>query len=214
MRAIHLLMLSLPVILVSGNVSAQAWQNRTDRGEDRREVRQTVREMQDDLRDLRTLQDLLSRFDAARARKNRAALSRIEVELREHLREELAENRHELAKDKAEVRQAQRELESSRREAAQVGWHRPGERADLRDELRDDRRDLAREQRRLQERQRIAQELRKLEGRQDPRSLDHMRSLLVQLIGLAQSEVVENRKEIREDRRETREDRRDPRHWH
>jgi hypothetical protein len=158
---------------------------------DRHELRQDGRERRDDRRDLRRLEDLLARFDRARARRDRGALAAVDRAVEDELAREWRETRVEMARDRQEIRRDVRD----------------GDRRDF----RDDRRDAAVERGVAGRRGEIAQELRSLRGRFGPPALDRKRALLDELVGLARAELAQDRQEIREDRREGREDGRDPR---
>lgn len=157
---------------------------------DRAELRQDRRELADDRRDAAWMEQLLARFDAARAGRARGALAAVENEALRTLDRERQEARAELARSHAEVR----------RDARDPGADRRDLRDDRRDR-RDDRRDLARVEA-------IRSEFWSLRGRMDRRALDRKRSLLVEMVRLARAELREDHRELREDRREEREDRR------
>jgi hypothetical protein len=148
--------------------------------QDRRELRQDKAELRDDWRDLAWIDDLVKRFDAARARRDQRALRAIEDEVNRTLGREL--------------REASREVQESRREAAHDRHEGPGERRDDRRDARDDRRDLSRLKA-------LDREFDSLRGRMDNRSLARKRTLLVELRKIAAAELQEDRREQREDRR-------------
>lgn len=211
----------LAVLLCSSIASVAEAQVLRDRGEkasDRQALRQDVQEGRDDWRDAARLEALLSRFDAARARGDQAALLAIDAEVRRLLAGEVAESRVEYVKDRGEMRQDQRELASDRRELGRdhAAGRGPGVKADdVRDrnddrrDLRDDRRDARAEARHVFRIAEIDSELGRLSGRADARSLDRKRVLLAELVGLARQELRQDRREAGEDVRELREDRRE-----
>lgn len=210
----------LAVLLFSCASQAQAGRDRVEKAHDRGALRQDGRETRDDWRDAARLENLVARFDAARARGDLGALAVIDAELRGLLAGELAESRAEASRDRAELRQDQRELGSDRRELRRDG---PGAvRADDRHDRNDDRRDLRDDRRDARAEvvhdARVGQinaELAGLSGRSDNPSLNRRRALMTELVALARRELrqdgresSEDRGELREDRRETREDRR------
>lgn len=145
--------------------------------QDRRELRQDRRELRDDRHDLAWMEQLLARFDAARARRNRPALAAVEADVSRMLDRELRESRIEVAKSGGEARRSVT--------------------GDDRRDLRDDRRDLARVRA-------IHSEFTSLRGRMQRRALDRKRVLIVELTRMARAELREDRRELREDRRDVR----------
>jgi hypothetical protein len=203
-------------IFIAGAAHAQDWRNHQERAQDHREVRQDKRETRDDRRDLADLQDVLARFDRAWTQRNEREMAAVETRLRELLRQELAEGRAEMSRDRAEVRRDNQEVRGDRREVRREElWGRPGAYAndvrntqDDRRDRRDDVRDAHAEVASQRTRSAIAWELSPLMGSRRPMDLQRERSLIVELIGLAQRELQQDHQEIREDRHETREDRR------
>lgn len=186
--------LFLAVVCVSVGAAAQGVPS------DRQALRVDARERRDDRRDAVALEVLLARFDAARARNDRAALDLITRELKMRVNREVVESKVEVLKDAREVRQDRREL---------VGDQVRGKpAADDRRDLRDDRRDLAVEAASLGRVKAIDVELAGLVGKSDVASLNRTRALMVELIGMGWNELGRDRRETREDRRELREDRR------
>ncbi|WP_224360490.1 hypothetical protein [Hyalangium versicolor] len=198
---------------------AQPPRNRQERAQDRQEVRQDQRAIRDDRKDLAELQAVLSRFDNAWAQRNEREMSAVESRLRELLRQELAEGKKEMAQSQAEVRRDNREVHGDRRELGRDEmWGKPvafaNDRRDLRDDRRDRRddvQDARAEAASHRTRSAIAWELSPLMGSRRPADLQRMRSLIVDLIGLAQQEIQQDHSELREDHRENREDRRETR---
>ena len=182
-------------------VAATAWaQPREDR-QDRREIGRDRRAARDDRHDRQFLEDLISRFDDARSRRDLAEMDGVD-------RDFLTAIRFEIAESQRELKRARRELRRSRREArrAEVTGEDP---IDAENDRRDDRRDLVAEKRALDAAIRIEREYNRLTRRRGPRAIDRKRQVLEDALGLAAFEQRENRRELREDRRERREDRND-----
>ncbi|WP_242343444.1 hypothetical protein [Anaeromyxobacter terrae] len=170
-----------------------------ERAQDRREVRQDRRELARDRWDVRWMDELLSRYDAARARRDRRALLGVEQDVARTLARAEHEARLEVRDARGELRQGRAEAASERRD----DWR--DDRRDARDDrhdLRDDRRDARRVAR-------IRDDFARLQGRMERRALDRKRAMLVELGHLARAELREDRRELREDRGELRENRRD-----
>lgn len=167
---------------------AQVGRAPVERAQDRAELRQDRHELARDRRDLRWMRDLLTRFDAARARRDRRALAAVEQDVLRTLAYEEREAR-------LELKDARGELARERAEAAH-------ERRDDRRDLRDDRRDLRDDRRDLRRAAAIRDEFAHLEGRMNRRALDRKRDMLVELIRMARAEVREDRRELREDHRD------------
>ncbi len=168
---------------------------------DRREVRQDRRELARDRWDLRWMDELLSRFDAARARRDRRALLGVERDVARTLARAEHEARLEVRDARGELRRQQAEVASDRRD----DWR------DDRRDARDDRRDLRDDRRDARRIAAIRDDFARLQGRMERRALDRKRALLVELSSLARAELHEDRRELREDRGELREDRREAR---
>lgn len=164
------------------------------------ELRQDRRELRDDRRDTRELEQLLSRFDRARAQRRLREVRLVQSDLRGLVMRELRESHVELAKDHHELRRDTVELRTD------PGYRRGD---NLRDR-RDDRRDLRQEADSLQRTRAIAGELDALYGRMDMRSLERIRGLMVELLAMAHQEQRQNLQEVREDRHEQREGRPGP----
>lgn len=184
-------------------MATTAWAQPDDR-EDRREGREIGRDRRasrDDRHDRQFLEDLIARFDDARANRDFAAINEVD-------RDFLTAIRFEIAETQRELRRARRELKRSRREArdAEITGDDP---IDAQGDRRDDRRDLVAEKRALDAAIRIEREYNRLSRRRGPRVNNRKRDLLEDALGLAAFEQRENRRELREDRRERREDRRD-----
>jgi hypothetical protein len=148
---------------------------------ERHELRQDRRQLTDDRRDLAWFEELVSRYDAARARRSRRALAAVEHDVAWALERELREARR-------EVGQARREARSDWRED--------------RHERRDDRRDLRDDRRDARQIEALRAEFSDLRGRMSPRALDRKRMVIVELTHVARAELREDRRELREDRRE------------
>jgi hypothetical protein len=183
-RAISALALLLTV------PAAASAQDRLERDEDRRELR-------DDRRDIAWFEDLLVRYDAARARRSRRAIAATEEDAARALAAEVREARIELERSRGEVRREVR-ADEARRD--------PGEAWRDRHDLRDDRRDRRDDRRDLRRIEAIESEFGALRGRLGRRALDRKRTLLAEAVALARTERHEDRRELRGDRRETRED--------
>ena len=160
--------------------------------------------------DLRWMQELLARFDGARARRDLRALRAIEQDVSRTLAHEEREARLEVMNARGEVQRARGEAAVEQREER---WERDG-RGDVRDDrrdLRDDRRDLRDNRRDARRVAAIRSDFSRLQGRIDRRSLERKRAMLVELNVMAKAELREDRRELGEDRRELREDRRETR---
>lgn len=166
------LSLSLPALAHAGDMRGPA-----AHAEKRQEVRQDQREARDDRRDTKQIESLLSRYDAARARNNRGALQQVESELRAYVKSELSESRTELA-------------------SARVDARTDHDRRDRRDSAQDARSEADS----LRQTRDIARELDGLYGRMDPRSVQRKRTLMADLVRLAQSEQSRDRMETHQDR--------------
>jgi hypothetical protein len=207
------LFLSAALILSSTCAFAQPMHERREEGQDRRELRKDRREIREDFHDLRTLEALRADFDAARARRDRGALQALDNRLREHVRDELADDvgdlrraRTELRGDRRELRGDERRLERGREEGrlmAAQSEHR---------ELREDARDAAAHRAYLERHREVLRRLERLAGRLDPEALNHKRAAIDELIGIARSELHQDKYNIREDRRDLREGQRDEHH--
>jgi hypothetical protein len=207
------------VSLMSGYAFAQGGYpgGHGEASRDRREIRQDRAEARDDYWDLARIEALVSRFDGARASRDRAALASIDQDVRIVLATEKRESHREMAADRAEVHRSAHEVRSEGREVRRdMATGRPvhGDMRDMRDDrrdLRDDWRDLQLEKATLRKLQSMSEEWSRLEGRMDRRGLDRKRLLLGDLVVMARRELSQNRKEMQEDRREMREDRRERR---
>ncbi len=193
------------VLAVPTAGSAQLPRERVDRvpepAQDRAELRHDRRELARDRWDIRWMDELLARYDAARARRDRRALLGVERDVARTL----ARAEHEA---RLEVRDARGELRQERAEAAS---DRRGEWGDDRRDARDDRRDLRDDRRDARRVAAIRDDFARLQGRMERRSLDRKRAMIVELGRMARAELHEDRRELREDRGELREDRRDVR---
>lgn len=197
--------------VLAGNAEAS---DRHDRGANRQEAHQNVRENRDDKRDLAMMDELIRDFDLARRRNDRQTLNRIDVDLRYIVEAEINESRRELSADRAEVRRDNREVREERRDVSYASYRDGDDRRDLRDgrrDRRDDLRDLKLERAELEKKERISRDLLRLYGRYDHRRMLQKRAIMVELAQMNASELRKNRQEMREDHHERREDRRDNR---
>ena len=198
------------VLALPAAAGAQLARDHAERAQDRRELGQDRRELARDRHDLRWMQELLARFDGARARRDLRALRAIEQDVSRTLAHEEREARLEVMNARGEVQRARGEAAVEQREER---WERDGRR-DVRDDrrdLRDDRRDLRDDRRDARRVAAIRSDFSRLQGRMDRRSLERKRAMLVELNVMAKAELREDRRELGEDRRELREDRRETR---
>ena len=191
MRRITLAFCLLSLTALAGTATADPDGYRGDdrgyRGDDDdrhdRELRRDRRRARDDAYDRAFLEELVSRFDEARAARDRLAIRDIDDQFLEAIRDEIAETSR-------EIRASRRELRRSQREG--------------RGDEYDDHRDLIAEKRALDATIRLANQYERLIGRRGWRVANRKRALLVRAIDLADFEQRENRREFREDRRESR----------
>ncbi len=202
---------------LSVDASAQVARKAAERKQEARELAHSKAARRDDLRDAAWLDEIVTRFDAARERRDKPAFDRMERELRDYLREELTEDRVEAHGTRAEIARSEAELRDSRRELMRSAAVGAGERRTARDarearddrrDLKDDRRDAAAKASIVNGRRNIAHELRGLFGKTDGASLDRYRFLLTELQRINRIELRNDANEIREDRGEVRENRR------
>ena len=195
--------------------------SRSERRQERQDVAESSRELQDDRIDLAQLSALVEDWHRARARRDRAAERRLDVRIDRWLTKELAEARTEVREAQSEVVESRQEVRSERGDAQRAARRGNAQRAQQdRAELRDDQRDLADDQRDLQEQHRdlsnlqhVARELDRLQphfrsNRATPAQYAKKSALLRRLQAIARDEVQDTKTELREDRRELREDRR------
>lgn len=197
-------------------VFAQPAQNNFERTENRQEKMDNKRARHDDRLDVRELEGLLARFDAARSVRDIRGLDDVDRLLQGILATELIEGRGEVAQKAGEKDRSAMELRGSRQEVARdvaVAAPPPVVRRDARDaqddraDLRDDQRDMVGRQDLQVRRRAIAQELSGLYLRHRRPLLIRKRELMVELIQLARLERDDNRREKHEDRQERQEDR-------
>lgn len=206
--------------VVSGSAVADP-DSRSERRQERQDVAESTRELQDDRMDLAQLSNLVEDWHRARARRDIAAERRIDVRIDRWLTRELAEARTEVREAKTEVVESRQEVRSEQGDAQRAARRGNAQRVQHeRAELRDDRRDLADDQRDLQEQYRdlnklqsVARELERLQpkfrsNRATPSQYAKKSALLRRLQEIARDEVQDTKTELREDRRELREDRR------
>ncbi|MBI5544697.1 MAG: hypothetical protein HY901_12465 [Deltaproteobacteria bacterium] len=130
-----------------------------------------ARERRDDVRDLQVSQALMAELDAAVARRNRAAVARIDQRVRAAMAAELAESR--------------RELRDEERGRGGYGRGRPHQ----------EQRELARERAALERGERLLNQYSVLQHRMDRRSLQARRDLLAELVRLSEVELRQARLE-------------------
>jgi hypothetical protein len=187
---------ALPALALAGP------NDRRERHENRQEAHQNRQEQRDDRWDLKQLENLIARFDAASSRRHQTALRQVDSDLRAYVALEMQETRYELSDAQSEARRDHHEVHDARGR---------GQYQDARRDQRDDVRDVRTEAAFLKRTRVIQRELDGLYGRMDRNSLHNKRALMVELLQLARAEQAQNRKEIREDHRESREDRRQAR---
>src|SRR5262249_23937896 len=152
---------------------------------------------------------LLSRYDEARARRDRRELRRLDEDALWLMDRGLDEGRREMHQARAEVAHSASEMERSRDELRHTGD--PVVRADERRDRRadgGDRRDAVRDARAAAlDRSRVRalrSDYAALAGRLDPRATGRKRDLLAEFVRQSHRELREDRHELREDRRERR----------
>ncbi len=212
--------LSLGLLLFAGPAFADR-DTKAEQRQERQEIAEDVRELQDDKMDLAQLSKMVESWHRARAQRDLEAERRIDQRIDRWLTRELAEARTEVREAQAEVVDSRQEVRSEQgdaQRAARRGNYRRAEQE--RAELQDDRRDLADDQRDLQEQNRdlsqlqsIARDLDRLQPhfrsrRATPAQYAKKSALLRRLQTSAADEVQDTRSELREDRRELREDQR------
>ena len=178
-------------LLTTGAAHAQGW---GPGPQERREMHQDVHDIHNDRRNVRELEDVLSRYDEARSRRDEGMMRDVEGRLRDIIRLQMEEGHDKLEADKREVRRDERVMDRD------SNWGRDG--ATVRDsrDRRDDIRDARRQQGVQQTRASIAREMSSLVGSRRPGDMDRMRGLINQLIDLTRSELHEDKRELREDR--------------
>ncbi|MFM7200451.1 MAG: hypothetical protein ACKO6N_06650 [Myxococcota bacterium] len=205
----------LLALSVSFNASASPAQNRYEHNANKSEQAQNRYERRDDKLDLVQLENLLRRFDQAKAARRPALMSDVDSDVLKALAAELVEGRQEVAQKYDEAARSGQELAQGRAEAGRDAAYMappPVVRDDVRDvrkdaaDYREDRADLNREQNIQLRKRSLAREYRTFAHMHDPRSSMRKRAVLIDLITLAKMEVQENRKEKHEDRNERRED--------
>ncbi|WP_216612966.1 hypothetical protein [Myxococcus xanthus] len=173
-------------LLLTGSAQAQGYgprPTRVERGE-----------LRDDRRDLEDLRNLLANFDAAWSSRSERKMANVESRLRKLLRAELAESERELSKDRAQSRRA-------RRDARVAQWGGPRAVMWGRASAADARSDVRAERAELRTRMAIARELDEIEGLRQPGALHYKRTLIQELIQVAERELNQTRREVRDDRR-------------
>lgn len=208
--------LTLSALTFSTPAFAQPGQNHAEHVNNKIEKQMNRAERHDDRLDLAQMQNLLARFDQARASRRPALMSEVDSDVLRALAFELREGRVESGRKANEANRSGQEAMQQRHEAgrdaammAPPGMVADGARDARKDmaDMREDQLDLVRE-RNLQMRKRdIAMGYERLAHRHDPRSAALKRSMLNDLVMLAKAEVMDNKKEKMEDKRERHEDR-------
>ncbi|MFP2958046.1 hypothetical protein ACLEPN_09485 [Myxococcus sp. 1LA] len=173
-------------LLLTGSAQAQGHGPRSSRVE--------RRELRDDRRDLEELRKLLSRFDSAWANRSERQMVNVESSLRKLLRAELAESQRELSRDWEESRRTRRNARVAQWGGPRVAMWGQASAANARGDVRA-------EQAALRTRKAIARELDDIEGLRQPGALHYKRTLIVDLIQLAERELNQSRREVHDDRR-------------
>lgn len=209
------LIFGLLALSVSFSASANPGQNRYENTANKVEQSQNRYERRDDKLDLVQLENLLRRFDQAKAARRPGLMSEVDSDVLRVLASELAEGRQEVAQKYDEASRSGQELAQGRAEAGRDAAYMappPVVRDDVRDarkdaaDYREDRADLNREQNIQLRKRSLAREYRTFAHMHDPRASMRKRGILLDLITLAKLEVQDNRKEKHEDRNERRED--------
>ena len=195
--------------------------SKAERRQERQEIVEDRRELQDDRVDLAQLNNLIEDWHRARARRDRGAERRADARIDAWINRELAEARTEVREAKTEVADSRQEVRSEQGDAQRAARRGNERRAQQeRAELRDDRRDLADDQRDLQEQtkdlsqlQNIARDLDRIQpdfrsNRATSAQYARKSTLLRRLQKIAADEIRDTKSELQEDRRELREDRR------
>ncbi len=159
-------------------VAGSAVQFPGERAPDRYETTQHGRELRDDRRDLRRMERLLARFDDAVARRSRYALAAVEIDVLRTLDRDITEARLELMTSGRDATGDRRYVHCDDRYVHHDRRH-----------MQHDRRDLVRLEA-------IRSEFGALLGRVDRRSVKSKRSMVGELVQIAQ---------LREDRTDRRE---------
>jgi hypothetical protein len=156
------------VLALPAAAGAQLARDHAERAQDRRELGQDRHELARDRHDLRWMEELLARFDGARARRDRRALLAIEQDVSRTLAREEREARLEVMHARGELQRARGEAAAEQREER---WERDGRDVpDDRRDLRDDRRDLRDDRRDARRVAAIRDDFSRLQGRMDRRS--------------------------------------------
>lgn len=147
-------------------------------------------------RDMKHMEELLVRFDGARARRDRAAQRNIDQEVAVALRTEIDETRRELGQALGEVRKERGEIRAD----MAAGQHAEA-REDKRD-LQDAKWDVARERAQLVKLEKLSRDWERIRDRRSSVQVRRKRAILVELLEMAKMEVREDRREMREERRD------------
>lgn len=183
-------MFTVALFLVASVGWAQSVRNALDRAEDRKELRQDQRQLDDDRLDLAQARKLLADYDLAIAVNNPNALNVLESDLSRHLAREIIEAQREGALAYKEMRRDK--LKKDARPGAAV----------------DDRRDVRKQRLSLARLVTIQSKIAPLAHRYDLAATRQKRALYAEVVGVEINELRKDVKETREDRRELREDRR------
>lgn len=191
-----------------------------ERAQDQRELNKDANKTIDDQYDLAWIENLLVRYDAARARRARSIINQIDRDVMNYLTWEVKESRREVHQKQAEVKRDNRELNSDKRELnrnAATGAP-PAANAkdvhDMRDDHRDrndDIRDVKIEAAQMNRLKQILAEYKRLAYIHGPGPVGQKRALIAEVVAIARGEVIGNVKETNEDLRELREDQREHR---
>ena len=191
--------------------------NPIERAEDRKELREDVRETVGDRWDKARLEALLADYVKARKAKNVGAIKDLDARFMIEIRSEVRETKVETAEKAVELQDSKGERNGERKEVVKdVVLGHPVKAArdahDLRDDrrdVRDDRRDLAAESASLTRKRQIRDDYVTHLDKFGPANLKAKEALIRKAIGEAKLEVRADVKEKVEDKRELREDRRD-----
>ena len=154
------------------------------------EVHRDRKALKDDRLDLARLTTLLESYDRAMASTSNVELTKLDVELRRLLRNELKESRKEL---KSDIRDTGHEHEGTTRE--KVLGRKPYDRRDGNTGAGDIKEEAAA----LAAKQTIMSELDGVIGKHDAATTAYRRERIVRLLAMAKAEVRNDAKELRDD---------------
>jgi hypothetical protein len=164
---------------------------------DQRE-RRGERSLIDDRFDYARLQQLVSRFDLARANNRYGELHGIERELVSLLNNEVRETERELAREQREAIRAQR---TGNRRVVVISDNGRPKIVRMPSRANKESVDAQREASHLDQMRTIAMELRAVSGRQDPAALDYRRARMVRLLQLGGREIQRDQRQLNLDER-------------